>query len=124
GDAAIVPLWGRQVQPALWPLAGSAWAGGGARVPAALDCAAAIVGAYQSSRVRPAVFLRRHLGPQRRSRTHRRRPRAAEAPGGAELQRRQCVGSVNPQLVKTQGIEKCERKHENGKKISGICKVL
>src|SRR5205823_6920135 len=85
---------------------------------------AAIVGAYQSSRVRPAVFLRRHLGPQRRSRTHRRRPRAAEAPGGAELQRRQCVGSVNPQLVKTQGIEKCERKHENGKKISGICKAL
>src|SRR5438045_4345815 len=61
-----------------------AWAGGGAGLPAALDCAAAIVGAYQSSSVRPAIFLRRHLGPDRRSRTHRRRPRTAEAAGGAE----------------------------------------
>ena len=44
---------------------------------------AALVVAYQPDGLRPALLLRRHAGPERRARADRRRPRAAEAAGGA-----------------------------------------
>ena len=62
GDTAILPLCSCQVQPAFWPLAGSARPGGGAGLTAPPDRTAAVVVAHQPDRVRPAVLLRCHVG--------------------------------------------------------------
>src|SRR3954453_23221075 len=57
GDAAILSLRRREVQPSFQPPAGSARHGAGPRLPAPSDRPEALMVAHQPGRVRPAKWI-------------------------------------------------------------------
>src|SRR5262249_54039303 len=94
-----------RVAPPFRTLAGPPRAGGGARLSAPPHRAATVMVAYQSGRVRAAVLLRVPLGLAQRARTHRRRPRAAKAAGGAQRRRDCAVSRGGPRLAQPRGTD-------------------
>ena len=62
-DATIVPLRGIEVQPAFWPLPGSARPGGCPCLPASSGCDGDLMASHEPDRLRAAVLLWHDAGP-------------------------------------------------------------